>query len=316
MAPLISIVIPIYQVEDYIANSIKSVINQTFSSYEVILVNDGSKDKSIEIALSLLDSSKVNYTLINQDNMGVSAARNSGIRKSKGKWIVCIDPDDLIAPNYLERLIGVSTKYNTNVIFCNYQIVDVKNIYKKSTIRGKDFEIDQNKILYSFLKRKIVAIAPGMQIKKEFLESNNLWYDEAIKYGEDQHLVWKVLLSANKVAFVKDQLYNYLGRPNSTMTSSNIDKILTGYVGMKKLETEIMREGIIKKFVLPRWIFAALNASTRMMDYDNFYELANKLSYKKYIIKLLFFPDMRISILSIILLIDLRLFYRIGNSLK
>jgi glycosyltransferase involved in cell wall biosynthesis len=316
MTPIVSIIMPVYQVEDYIANSIKSVVNQTFSPYEVVLVSDGTKDKSIEIASTILDSAKVNYTSIKQDNRGVSAARNSGIRKSKAKWIVCVDPDDVIAPDFLERLYGVCIKYKTDVGFCNYQLVDYKNIFKKSTIKGEDVEIVQNKILVSYLKRQIRIIAPGLLIKKDFFERNNLWYDESIKYSEDLHFVWRVLLSAKRVAFVKDQLYNYLKRNNSTMTSSEINKVLTGYDGMKKLETKISERGMIKTYILPRWIFAALNASTRMMDYDNFCELAKKMDYKRYIKQLLFFPDLRISILSILLAINLRLFYSLGNSLK
>jgi len=314
MTPVISVVIPVYQVEKYIENSISSIISQTYTAYEIILVNDGTKDKSVENAVNLLESHGVSFSVINQENKGVSAGRNAGILKSRGEWIVCIDPDDVIAPHCLERLLGAGEKYNTEIVFCNFQKVTLEDIFKKSDISSEDRELLPQKLLYSFLIRKIVAIAPGMLIKKDFLKRNKLWYDETIKYGEDQHFVWKVLLSADKVVSIKDRLYNYLIRPDSTMTSSSIDKVMTGFNGMKKLESEIIGNRVIKKYILPRWVFSAINASSRMMDFKNFCELATRLDYRINIKKLFFFPDLRVIVLSIIMLIDLRLFYRIGRA--
>lgn len=316
MTPLISIVVPVYQVEDYIANTIESVVNQSYPSFEVVLVNDGTKDRSIDIALPILNSSNVRYTLVNQDNKGLAAARNAGIRKSTGKWIICVDSDDIIAPEFLERLFEAGNKYSTDVVSCSFQSVDAKNIFKKPAIKGKNLILNRNEILISFLKRKFRIIAPGMLMKKEFLEKNNLWYDESIKYSEDQHFIWRVLLSANRVTLVKDQLYNYLNRDNSIMTSSNIKKVLTGYIGFKQLEKEIKGFEVIKKYILPRWIFGALHASSLVMDFNSFNELADEMDYKMHCRRLLLFPDLRIVILSFLLLVNLRLFYRIVNLLK
>jgi glycosyltransferase involved in cell wall biosynthesis len=315
MSPTISIVMPVYQVEDYIANSLRSVVNQTFSSFEVVLVNDGSKDKSIDIAKSILENAKVKYTLVNQTNKGCAAARNAGIRNSEGDWIVCVDPDDIVASDFLERLYDACIKYKTDVSFCSWQPVDSKNVFKESARNSKDLEIGRDEILLSFLKRKIRVIMPGLLIKKELLENNNLQFDESIIYGDDQPFIWRVFVAATSVAYVKDKLYNYLRRTNSIMTSSDIDDVVTGYLGVQKLQTEITDNNIVKKYILPRWVFGALNASTHMMNFDNFSELAKRLEYKKYMKQLLSFPDLRVSILSYLILVDLRLFYRIGNLL-
>jgi len=314
--PLISIVMPVYQVEKYIANSIRSVINQTFSSYEVILVNDGTRDRSIDIAIGILESAKIIYTLINQENSGLSAARNTGIRKSKGKWITCVDPDDVILPDFLERLYGASLKYGADVAFCKFKVLDDMRIFSRSTMRRGDCEVPQRKILLSYLKRRIVLITPALLVRREFIERYDLWFDEKIKYSEDQHFIWRVLLAAKKVAIVRDKLYGYIKRPGSIMTSSNLNKVLTGYEGMKKLKNEIRGSKLLKKYILPRWVFAALNASTRMMSYDEFTELAKKMNYRSYLWQLLFFPDIRIPPLSMIMIINLKLFYQMGRSLK
>jgi len=317
MTPLISIVVPVYQVENYIANTIKSIVNQTYSSIEVILVNDGTKDKSIEIALTILDRAKVNYTLINQNNMGIAAARNTGIRYSKGKWVLMVDSDDVIAPDLLARSYEVSLKYNIGVVFCNYQIVSSKNIFKKSQVLDEDFAIEQNEILTRFLKRNLKLIVPGMLIKKEIIDLNRLWFNETIKYSSEQHFIWRLLFAMDKVVFIKDQLYNYLNRGgNSIMASSGIDKVLTGYAGMMRLEAEISEKQGIKKHILPRWVFASLKSSTHGMDFHNFSELSKKMDYTKYVKRLIFFPDIRISILSIIMAVNLKTFYRITKLME
>lgn len=87
MTPVISVVIPVYQVEKYIENSIRSIISQTYTAYEILLVNDGTKDKSVEIAVNLLESHGVSFSVINQENKGVSAGRNAGILKSRGNGL-------------------------------------------------------------------------------------------------------------------------------------------------------------------------------------------------------------------------------------
>ncbi len=102
MNPEISIIVPIYQVEKYIYDCMVSICNQTFKNFEVILVNDGSKDKSLDIAISILEKNKINFKVIEQKNMGQSVARNEGLKKAVGEWVVCIDSDDVITSDFLK----------------------------------------------------------------------------------------------------------------------------------------------------------------------------------------------------------------------
>jgi glycosyltransferase involved in cell wall biosynthesis len=317
MKPLISIIIPLYQVEEFIANAVNSIIKQTYTYIEVVLVNDGSTDKSAEIACKLLEQSNIKYTLINQENRGIASARNAGIRNSKGEWIMMVDSDDVIAPNLIERSYEVSVKYGLGIVFCNFQYVSFENISKKSIVENEDLVIQQNEILNLFLKRQIRLIFPGMLIRKDLIELNDFWLDETIKYGSEQHLIWKLLFRTNEVAYIKDQLYNYLVRGgNSIMASSSINAIITGFNSMERLQSEIIQNQKIKKFILPRWIFGALKTSAKRMDFQNFSELSLKMHYKKHMKNLKFFPDIRISILSTVMVINLRMFYLIIKSSK
>jgi glycosyltransferase involved in cell wall biosynthesis len=312
MSPLISIIVPVYQVEDFVANTINSIINQTFSSFEVVLVNDGSKDKSVEIARELLVSAKVSHKIINQENLGIAAARNTGIRNSTGKWILMVDSDDVIAPNLLIRSYEVSLKYNIGVVFCNFQYVRLNNIFKKSSIENEESIIWQDKILFFFLKRRIKLIFPGLLIRKDIIEANNLWFNESMKYNSEQYFIWKLLLITNKVVFIKDKLYNYLVRGgNSIMASADTNAVMSGFNAMKNLQAEIKGHQTIKRYILPRWVFGALKSSAGRMDFKNYFELAKRISYKSYLKYLIIFPDPFISVLSVIMAINLRLFYKI-----
>jgi glycosyltransferase involved in cell wall biosynthesis len=316
MRPMISIVVPVYQVQEYIENSIKSIVNQSFKSFEVILVNDGTRDRSVEIALGILKGTNINYTLVNQDNKGLAAARNIGISRSKGIWIVCVDSDDIIAREFLDRLYKAGVKYNTDVVISSFQLVNRDNIFTNYPRINKDIMLLKSKILYMFLKRQIKILAPGMLIKKEYIERNNLWYDEDIKFAEDQDFIWRVVLHATSVAIVKDKLYNYLVRDNSITSSSSKSKVLTGYNGIKNLEKKILEKGAVKRFILSRWVIGALHTSSRMMDFCSFSDLADKMEYRRHTLKLLIFPDIRVIILSFLLLISMKFFYKIAPYLK
>lgn len=308
---------PIYQVEDYIANSIESICNQNFEGYEVILVNDGTKDRSVDIAKEILEKSNISYRIINQSNKGVSAARNEGIRNSKGEWIVCVDPDDILDPDFLITLYKSCIYNKTDISISGFQVINNDRLQMKARRSYSTVVIEQKNILYKFLIRKIKIISPAILIKKEFIIKNNLWYDPEIKFSEDQHFIWRILLSSNKVAYNRTPNYNYLIRDNSTMTSSNLEKIITGYNGFIKFVKNIDSSNYdeLIKYILPRWVLGVMRAATKMMDYSCFNELANKMEYKKYIIQLIKIPDYKTKILSLILLFDLKIFYILNRKI-
>lgn len=313
----ISIVVPIYQVEKYIGNCMKSICEQNFKDFEVVLVSDGTKDRSIEIAEEILKLSGINYNIIKQQNKGVSAARNAGIRNSCGEWIICIDPDDIINENFLKILYETCVMKNVDVAAGNYQIVSESELFKIPKKIYMSTIIEQEKILRKFLIRDIKIISPAMLIRKELIIRNNLWYHEDIRFSEDQHFIWRLLLTIDKIAYNETPIYNYYIRENSTMTSSDIEKILTGYNGFIDFTSNLKdsEHNEVTKFILSRWVFGALRAATKIMNFEDFKVLAGKMDYKNHIRELLFFPDYKTKILSIILLINLKSFYLINNKL-
>ena len=120
--PMVSIVIPIYNVEIYLKKCIDSILNQSFDDFEIILVNDGSKDSSLDICNEYLKKD-TRINLVNKTNGGLSSARNAGLNVAKGKYISFIDPDDCINENYFNILINKAEMNDCDVIVSGYRTV-------------------------------------------------------------------------------------------------------------------------------------------------------------------------------------------------
>lgn len=155
MSPLVSIVIPFYNEKELIFNLLKHLKNQTYKNWECIVVNDGSDCNKSEFGKKVMGVDKrINY--IYQDNMGVSAARNTGVKKSKGTYIQFIDSDDDISINKIENAVKLFTK-NKNVdgVCCGFQIAGKKKS-KNKILSGESFE--RNKLLEKLIEKNIFMI--------------------------------------------------------------------------------------------------------------------------------------------------------------
>lgn len=138
--PKISIIIPVYNTEKYITECIESILSQTYKEYEVIFVNDGSTDCSLEILKKYCIQYSDNFYVYSQSNQGQAAARNFGLKKAVGKYIAYIDADDRIIPNYLEVLYKAAESNNSELVICSYEKFDNsgKIILRRN---AKDWEV-------------------------------------------------------------------------------------------------------------------------------------------------------------------------------
>ncbi len=320
MSPEISIIVPVYQVEQYIENCIISICNQTFTDYEVVLVNDGTEDKSVEIAENILKRLKIKYLVINQKNRGLSAARNTGIKEANGKWIVCIDSDDVIYKDFLKILHESFIDNDVKVSIGNFQMVNNNELFKEPCMIQKSRVFEKHEMLQKFLTRKIKIISPAIMIEKEYFVNNNLFYNENIKFSEDQQFIWRVLFITNKYSYNNTQIYNYYRRPNSIMTSSSAEKITISYSGFIDFTNDLKRQNMkehynVIEMILPRWVFGTLRSASKIMEYEYFSVLAKKLDYKKHSKKLLHFPDYKTRLLSFVLYNNLKSFYILNKKI-
>ena len=121
---LVSVVIPVYNSEKFLAESIESVLNQTYKNIEVITIDDGSTDKSLDILQQFSDK----ITVISQPNQGLAVALNAGIKKIHGKWFKWFSPDDVLYPDAIEILVNEAKKLQENtIIYSNWELIDEKN---------------------------------------------------------------------------------------------------------------------------------------------------------------------------------------------
>jgi len=217
---LFSIIVPVYNTSKYIDKCINSILNQTYNNYEIIIINDGSTDNSKEVLEKYKDNKKI--TIINQKNKGLSGARNNGIKKSKGSYIIFIDSDDYIENRLLEK-INEKIKNNTDVI--RYQTQTVNENYeiinKYNEVEFTDISID--KALDKILKYHFIENSWLYCYNKDIFTKNKLKFDEGYIH-EDFGLTPLIFSKINNITSINYIGYNYLIRENSIMNNKDTKK--------------------------------------------------------------------------------------------
>ena len=317
----VSIVSPVYNVEKYITNLIRSINDQTFKDFELILVDDGSTDKSIKIAEQELKKTKINYRIVSKKNGGQSSARNVGISVSKGEYICVVDSDDIIQPNYIKNLLNVITSTSADVAFCDlnwvpdermFEITDEKMTYDVRS--GKEF-------FYDFFMHNVEIGPVSLLIKKNFLDRIKIQYNHNSRYSEEFTYICNLLHDAKTVVHLKQKLYNYCLRTGSVSTGANIDKIINGYNEIIKNNIKYSKCNckyckMYNKYAMPRWILATARFTAKNMKFSDYKLLLNKLEYRKNIRSLYSFPKFSVKVAALFLncsvFITYQIFKRVG----
>ena len=303
---VISVIIPVYNGEMYICDICKSLEEQTYKNYEVIFVDDGSTDGSYQ---TLNQLKKDHYTIIHQENRGVSAARNTGIHIAKGQYIAFIDVDDTIHPEYLHFLHSKLEDSQRNVVYCDTSDTELPVNLAMTTAQS----YTGSEALRQFLFGKIQTGVCGMLIPKTILTENQLCFKENYKYSEDLHMVWRIFNFADKVIHVKAPLYVYKKNDGSAMTKISVNR-LDSINLMKDLECFFSEQNeefypLFKKYGVARvswsllWQVAHYSDFSEFTQYLNYYPFANDLK------KLFSYPDLRVRLSSFVFLLSKRLYY-------
>ncbi|MBQ9208892.1 MAG: glycosyltransferase family 2 protein [Oscillospiraceae bacterium] len=233
---MISIIVPVYNLHDYLQNCLQSIGNQTYKDFEVIVIDDGSTDDSLSIACDYSEHDS-RFKVIHTDNFGVSHARNTGIRASKGKYITFIDGDDWIGEDYLHTLHERICKDNVDIVACSY--FRSKDVSTLVPITEKDRIIDRMTALNSIADPKWPWFSwPwGKLYLASLLKENSIFFDEEISVCEDSLFNSNVVMKANSILLLSKPLYYYRIQEKSAthQANTNPEKIHSKIQAFKKI---------------------------------------------------------------------------------
>lgn len=249
---MISVIIPLFNKEQNIFYTLQTVLNQTFQDFEIVIVDDGSTDKSVEEVKKVIDS---RIRLIQQSNAGVSAARNRGIEEAKGEYIAFLDADDEWKPDYLKTQYELTQKYpQCSVFTCNYEFKDTEGKVTSTIIRKLPFKKEDG-ILYNYFEIASCSHPPicsiSIMVKKEAIKAIG-GFPIGIKSGEDL-LTWARLAVKYKICFSTKVCaqYNIPSKSQSNNYSRDIQikdlKKIPDYVGSEIESLYSISKGKLKR---------------------------------------------------------------------
>lgn len=272
--PIISIIVPVYNVEEYLSKCIESLVNQTLKDIEIILVNDGSPDKSLDIMKKYAKKYN-NIVCIDKENGGQGSARNKALTEAKGEYVTFVDSDDWIALDMCEKLLNKAQEEQSDLVFANYYKVESGN-----EIPGEIYGMDEKEILKKYL---LTQSGPCHKlIKKSLIIDNNLYFPEIRAY-EDISIVPVWGLYADKISCVNENLYYYLIREGSTMKQTTYNpKLEAIFVSLENLLNKIKKLKNKKNYKEElEWIFIEHllhGASLRFFQFDNYKDNIEKIN--------------------------------------
>ena len=272
---MISIIVPVYNAEKYLTKCIESILSQSYTDFECILINDGSNDSSGQIC-DLLAKKDPRIIVIHQENKGVSAARNKGINSAKGDYITFVDSDDYCEPQLLEVLFNNIINYNVDFSICsiNRETDGIKQPHLLAFESNKYNVAQAYKMLFSELGFEGFPVAK--LYKTSILKTNTISFDENIKYLEDFSFNYKYLEFCKNIYFEKAFLYNYFQNPQSITKSKKFDR--KKFTAIEALQSLYKKEkNIFLRFHLKSKLFIT---SLIFMDRYDFSDSINS----KYII--------------------------------
>ena len=212
MNKLVSIIVPVYNVEEYILKCLKSLSSQKYKNIEVIAVDDGSTDNSGKICDDFKDE---RFRIFHKKNGGLSSARNFGIKKAKGEILAFVDSDDFVKEDFIEKMLERMVD-DVDIVVCGYN--DEKP--KEETLSGR-----MATIRFLTKQENIDLITWNKVYRKSLFLDNNIWFPKGQKH-EDTLTTYKVLSKARKVAYLDEALYCYVERGDSIMKTGRIEERL------------------------------------------------------------------------------------------
>lgn len=243
----VSIIVPNYNTERYIEECLLSLINQTYKNCEIIIVDDCSTDKSIDICVSF-EQRFSNVKLIKHKiNKGIEQTRNDGINEASGEWIIFLDSDDTLELNAIELLLNINEFNNVDIIYFAFALVNNNEIFQEihckiESKKYNSFEFFNN--LFSNIPISIISCIGNKLYRSSLIKKNNIAFDIKYKYNEDLVFAINMLQVANRIGYVDRALYKYLKRTDNSSSSYRPNMYQTMCISRLALKSFLVENNI------------------------------------------------------------------------
>lgn len=251
----VSVIIPIYNSENTLLKCLNSVFNQTLDDVQMVLIDDGSKDKSYDIISRYVGQK--NIISVHQKNMGVSAARNRGIDISKGEYLFFLDSDDYLEPDVLEKLWKYGKKYNLDLVSCSHTEFNA-TLYNGNNSNLDTFVAMNNREIGKHFIDVFPKSACAKLFRRELIEKNKIRFPEEMRLGEDMYFSYSFILELNSMGKVADAFYRI----------QNVNPLSLSKRFVPNIEQDIVKQIGLWKRIIEKYPFAEKAYYTENMDIE------------------------------------------------
>jgi glycosyltransferase involved in cell wall biosynthesis len=287
--PLVSIIVPVYNVEDFINRCLDSIFSQTLKNFECIIIDDGSGDKSIDICNLYVQKDK-RFHVIQQENSGVSAARNRGITAAIGEYIMFADSDDYLLPDMMQKLYDAINIHKNDVICCGF--LHDKNTYSTNT---KEYSGSQAKMAFFLEDAGLLGTAWNKLYKSSIIKKNNILFPSGYSFGEDFLFNLTYFSFIHIALCIEDVLYIY------NINEQSISK------NRPNLDQSLFRFRNINRQILQLNEYNCEQFHNRILALD--------FTYTVFLIRNLYIPSILQKCKRFKLLYEIKYFYRVNPAL-
>ena len=312
---LVSIIIPCYNVEKFIINALDSIFVQEYQNVEVLCINDGSLDKTMEL-INKYKKNNNKVKLITKENGGVSSARNVGLDNATGDYILFLDADDQFGPNCIKILVEAVENNNVDTAF-GFWSINKEDLNLKEKVSYN--KLNQTDIVHSFMYKPKPNSFFNFLYKKELIKNNGIRFDTDIKYGEDNLFFWKYVCHIKNGIFVNSPLYWYFQNECSVMHNFNwsfVDTAISIQRASKYIESNFKTvSNEFNNYMIARTYFSIAMQFAKHRQKDLYIEFCKQYRVKNYAKMLINKNGIILTICSSFLRLSPSLFYLVCKFL-
>lgn len=273
--PTISIIIPIYKVEKYLRHCLDSITKQSFTDFEVLMIDDGSPDGSGKICEEY-QQQDTRFRYFRKPNGGAASARNYALTLARGDYFAFIDSDDFLNKDYLESLYQQFQNTDCDIAICSYYLLNEKGQYfVPMDPSGNDQSFDhlyqpEEWIREFFNRDGMIYTAPWAKLfsRKVF---ENLYFPTNIKAGDDQFTIWKAYVRANTISFKNNQAYCYIMN-SSSLSHADVSAFLNGVLALEEQMATFKAIGLDIDYMIPLYCQRLKNLHDKSIESGNVHE--------------------------------------------